>query len=384
MHGWSVKLGLVAALALGFVAVALSASAGNTLHPRTPVLWPDAPCIQTVDRSVDPLLVFEYAIPAPDTFLSFDEFEDSRTHQFIGFCRQWPAGRPPPRYVSVDDLERALEAGFETTLELDDPEATLETSLVWAGCWTRITADDARRPITDEAAAEPVIWDTSGEPAGTWMIAGYTWEPPLNLWSRSPWVVRVLDDDQQPTQAAVTLADTDDALYADQSLDIELCVDAGLGSTVALEWVASKAEPFEWAPLATAAVTGAGTQALSLTFVPPEPSRGKAVLLRASVEQPLGPAYVAHALASVIVFQGPAPEPSDDDGDGDGDADETGDLDGGTETESAAPPSDAGESDRAGRCSVDPARGNLFTLGLWLGLALLSRRRRAPAHELSQ
>lgn len=376
--------GLLAA----FVSIAAwPARAGNTEHPRTPVLWPEAPCIHTVNRAVDPLFEFGYVIPLEDTLLSIDEFEDSRTHQFIGFCRQWPPGRPPPRYVSVSDLERAIQAGFEEVVTLDNPESTLETSVEWAGCWTRITADDQRRPITYAAAAEPVVWDTSTIAAGTWLIAGYTWEPQYNLWSRAPWVVRVLDEDPpaEPVQAAASLADTDDALYFDQSLDIPLCVDALAGSIVTLDWTAANADPAQWSPIADATLAAEGTQELTFTFEPPEPSWGATVLLRARVEQPEGAAYAAHALAPLIVYK-----PSSGDGDyGDDSSTESGD--GGEEHESDTDDAggdtggDAGAkgdaSASSGRCSLAPERGNLGGLVVLGLLAWAWRRRTYPASE---
>ena len=364
------------------------ARAGNTEHPRTPVLWPDAPCIQTVNRADDPLFVFDYAIPLEDTLLSVDEFEDSRTHQFIGFCRQWPAGQPPPRYISVYDLERAIEGGFEEVVELGNPESTLETSQMWADCWTRITADDARRPITYEAAAEPVVWDTSGIAAGTWLVAGYTWEPQYNLWSRAPWVVRVLDEDppNDPVQAAGTLADTADSLYFDESLEIPLCIDAQAGSTVTLEWVAADADPPVWSSVASTELMAAGAQELSLTFVPPEPTWGATLLLRANVEQPEGAGYAAHALAPLIVYK---PSDGDSGDDESGEADETGDGDSTEDSESGGDESDSGDLGAsgdadagAGRCSLAPERGNLPELlfGLLL-LAWAGRRCTYPASE---
>lgn len=364
--------GLLAALAcIGLTALA---RAGNSEHPRTPVLWPDAPCIQTVDRSVDPLFEFSYAIPVEDTLLSIDEFEDSRTHQFIGFCRQWAAGQPPPRYVSVYDLERSIAAGFEQVLELGDPEATLETSEVWAGCWTRITPDDARRPITYEAAAEPVVWDTSGIAAGTWTIAGYTWEPQYNLWRRAPWVVRVLDHDppESPAQAAASMADTPDAVYFDESFGVELCVDALAGSTVTLEWVSTKADPVVWSPVTSTELEVAGAQSLTLPFSPPESSWGTTVLLRTVIEQPQGADYAAHALGMVIVFK-----PSDT-----GDGDESGETgsDGSDDDESSGgetghPPASGDSPAGSGRCSIDPTHGNLPVLSLGFGLLLVWSRR---------
>jgi hypothetical protein len=350
------------------------ALASNNVHPRTPVLWPAAPCIASVDRSSTPSFAFDYAIPAEDTQLSADEFEDSRRHQFLGFCRQWPAGRPPPRYISVADLERAVMAELEDGELLDDPEATLETSATWAGCWTRITADDDRRPITNVAAAEPVVWDVAGIDPGTWLIAGYTWEPPYNLWSRAPWVLRVLDEPLPiDAQAAVSLADTTDTVYYDEVLDLPVCVDAAPGSTLTLAWAPSKPDVLEWSALDEVALDGPGE--LLLPFAPPVESFGLTIVVRATVEQPAGPSYEGHALSPVIVFAPPSEGESGDGESGDGDGDgESGDGESGSGGESgadASPPS-------GGRCSLGSERGKLPKYALVLGLAWLAcvRRRR--------
>jgi hypothetical protein len=366
---------VIASAAAGLLVVLAStpARAGNTEHPRTPVLWPDSPCIHTVDRAANPLFEFTYSIPVEDTLLTVDEFADSRTHQFIGFCRQWPAGQPPPRYISVYDLERAIDGGFELLVDIDDPESTLETSAIWAGCWTRITADDARRPITFEAAAEPVVWDTSGIAAGTWLIAGYTWEPQYNLWSRAPWVVRVLDQDppNDPVQAAASMPDTADALYFDESLDIPICVDAVAGSSVTLEWAAPDADPMQWSTIASVDLDISGEQTLTVPFVPPEPTWGATVLLRTSMDQVTAPDYAAHALAPMIVYKPADADTGDEETDG---GESTGDEDGSTGETGSEGDSGGDPPAKSGRCSLAPERGNLPAL-LFLGLGLLARRR---------
>jgi hypothetical protein len=365
---------LIAATALR----AAPALASNLVHPRTPVVWPDAPCIATVDRSESPTFAFDYEIPAEDTQLSFDEFEDSRRHQFLGFCRQWPAGRPPPRYVSVSDLDRAITAGFETSEILGDPEATLETSVLWAGCWTRITADDDRRPITDAAAAEPVVWDLAAIDAGTWLIAGYTWEPPYNLWSRAPWVLRVVDAPEPiDTQAAVSLADTADTVYFDEVLELPICVDAEPGSTLTIEWAASKPDVLEWTAQEEFALDGPGE--LSVPFAPPPASFGATIVLRAIVEQPVGAVYEGHSLSPVIVFAPPSEGEDGDTGDSAESDSDSGDSEGDSEGDSGSGetgPSVAGAN--GGRCSLGPERGNLPTFAVLLGLSWLAcaRRRR--------
>ena len=375
------RFGRVAAFVATLLLTAGPARASNLVHPRTPVVWPDGPCIVTADLGATSIFEFEYDIPQADTQLSADEFEDSRTHQFIGFCRQWPAGRPPPPYISTYDLQRSVDAGLEKdpTL-LDDPEATLETSEVWADCWTRITADDARRPITEAAADEPVVWDLAAVGAGTWLIAGYTWEPPYNLWSRAPWVLRVVDPlAPSDPQAAVTLADTDDTVNFDEILQLPICVDATEGSTLTLEWAASKPDVLEW--VATDEIALDGPTELMLPFAPPLEAQGATIVLRAVVEQPAGAAYEGHALAPIIVFAPPSEGDGDgDSGDGDsGDGDsgdgDPADGDSGETGTDGAPATDGADG---GRCSLSPDRGRLGSLAILLALSCLPsiRRRR--------
>lgn len=380
---------LAVPVALALFAAPGQSRGGNTEHPRTPVLWPEAPCIQTVDRSVDANFAFAYEIPKEDTALSVDEFADSRRHQFVGFCRQHPAGQPPPIYVSVADLQRSVDEGFEDPALLDEPEATLETSAAWAGCWTRITADDARRPITFEAAAEPVVWDTTEVPAGTWMIAGYTWEPPFNIWRRTPWVVRIVDDPNAPAQAAVTLGETPEVLWSDESLEVPACVDAAPGSTLTFQWRTK--DDSEWTDAQTTQLDGPAE--LSLPFTAPVETWGLTLLIRAVVEQPDAiPGYTAEGLTPVIVIEqseGDTGE-SGDTGPETGDAGDTGvetgaetgtGGDAGTEAGGDELGDEAGVGDGAastGRCSLTSPRGKLSPFVLAVLCLLGWSRRRLP------
>jgi hypothetical protein len=262
-------------------------------------------------------------------------------------------------------------AEFETADMLGDPEATLETSAVWADCWTRITADDARRPITYAEAANPVVWDLAAIDAGTWLIAGYTWEPPYNLWSRAPWVLRVVDGPAPvDPQAAVSLSDTADNVYYDEILELPICVDAAPGSTLTLEWAPSKPELLEWSAL-DGEVALDGPTELTLPFAPPPESFGLTVVVRAVVEQPAGAGYEGHALSPIIVFAPPSDPDDSGDGDGDGDGSD-GESDSG-ETGSGDETGPGANASNAGRCSLRPERGNLPVFPLVLGLFWLIR-----------
>ncbi|MFV8756580.1 hypothetical protein ACNOYE_39045 [Nannocystaceae bacterium ST9] len=373
---------------LSLILIGAPTQAANMAHGRTPVLWPASPCIVDVDRSLDPEFAFEYTIPFEDTDLTVDELDDSRTHQFIGFCRQWPVKLPPPRYVSVGDLERAIEAGWEQPETLADPESTLETSVAWAGCWTRITADDERRPITFAAADEPVVWDTSTIPAGTWSIAGYTWEPPDNLWRRAPWVVRVFDD-VDAAAPAVAIGSTPELLWGDMSVDVSVCVAAEPDATVRLDWTVGKSKTLTWTEGDPVAVAGATRLGLPLA-APPE-IWGLTLMLRAHVEDGMGAMHESHALEPIAVIEpagedestsdsGEAGTDTGESSSGESDAGEVGEVGETTsdpsESDSGDPAiAEAGATGNACNCSSTPERGNLAGLSLVV-LSLLTRRRR--------
>jgi len=392
---WRTYLSRAALTGVSFVIAAGLASpalAGNTMHKRTPVLWPEAPCIQEVTLEPGAEFVFDYDIPFEDTMLSVDELDDSRRHQFVAFCRQWPGDQRPPNYISVADLERSIDAGLEQPDRLDDPEATLETSAAWAGCWTRITADADRRPITEAAAAAPVVWSLDGVAPGTWVVAGYTWEPNINLWRRAPWVVRVVEEPAQaPVEPAATLDALPEGIYPGDTLPISGCVEAVLGSSARLEWSFAE-DPPAWTSVAELELDDA--PALAFEFSPPEGTLGQTLFIRALVESPVsGPSYAAHAPGQMYIYTG---------GDGDGDGPETGDGDGdGSETgdgETGEPPSgtESGtgspgaepQTGSSGGCRLSPGSPRpLGPAGAILWLLLLARRRsiarRPPSLELT-
>ncbi|MGB1699737.1 MAG: hypothetical protein ACPHRO_07280 [Nannocystaceae bacterium] len=79
-------------------------------EPRTAVTFDDiGACQVTVDRSLDPTVTLGYAILKEDLPNPDHDLPDAKTHQFIAVCRAWSTREPPPRYLSVDDLQRSIE-----------------------------------------------------------------------------------------------------------------------------------------------------------------------------------------------------------------------------------------------------------------------------------
>src|SRR5688572_11729148 len=253
------RLGVFVPALVALLAPSL-ANAGNGVHPRTPVVWNDVECRTMVDRASGSMWHLDYGIPFEDTEVTEDEVADSRRHQFIAFCRDNSPHDFIPNWVTWADVMAAAEKDLVDPTTITD-EQVLETSSAWDGCWFRINADDARLPITTENAEAGVDWDTTGLPAGGYVIHGYTWEPAFNLWVQRPGFVKVIDGDPDAVGPAVAVTTGEIILYQDDTGIIEGCVDALEGSTISASWSVAQDEP-EWMPLVEAEPVEGNTFAL--------------------------------------------------------------------------------------------------------------------------
>jgi hypothetical protein len=280
---------VLAGLALAIVPLA-TAFAANGLRDRTPVLWRDVPCMIVVDKQQVESVHIPYAIPYEDADVTVDELPDSRTHQFVAFCRGHTVQAFLPRWLSDADVERAGLKGIVDPAEVD-AQLVMETNSEWADCFLRITADDARRPITFAAASEGVDWMLAAVPPGTYTIEGYTFEPELNLWSPRPGVVKVIDSDLDPDPgpaAAITTPEL--VLYKAERATIAGCVDAAPGTTVDGYW--RLADDEVWQPFVTdLAIEG---DEFAIEFTAPIELAGETGLVRLDFTDPLGRTFVAH------------------------------------------------------------------------------------------
>ena len=279
------------------------AYAGNEAHVRTPVLWPNE-CARIIDRSVDPVAHFDYAIPVEDTEVTADELVDSRTHQFLALCREHPSTELLPSWITRDDVDRSLAAGLlEPGTELG-AEAILDESPSWAGCFVRVTADDARRPIAFDVAAQGVDWDTTGVEAGVWSLAGYTFEPALNLWRERPGFIKIVDDRDDPEQDLPALALLGDEQLVDPgaAVVVDACVDLLGPGTIELEW-AEFQPALSWRAWTSVAVEADGPVQLELPA--PSAAADRTILVRARLTDALGRTREAHLAVALAV--GPCP-----------------------------------------------------------------------------
>lgn len=294
-----------ACLALAVLTTAGAASASNGTKPRTPVAWPDDACATTIDRSTTPTLHFAYEVPFEDLGpLSDDEVADSRTHQFFAFARLdyaavGTAQRLPP-WITLADIERAALVDPEVVPEQIASADVLESTPRFAAAeWTRVTADDARVPISRAQAALGVDWALATVAPGVYTVWGYTWEPLGNLWSPRPGFVKVTDGDADAAGPAIALLDDDAVLTIGEPHAVLGCADVPPGTTVTLDWgvVDGPIEP-EWEPLLVDAPIDGG--ALELAAVLPEHAEGDGpgltlVRLRATVVAPDGRRHVAYS-----------------------------------------------------------------------------------------
>ncbi len=299
------------ALVLTVLVTIGTARAGNGTHPRTPVKWEPVPaCMTIVDRSVDATLTFNYTIPYEDLRPenAIDEVDNSRRHQFIGFCQWHSPQEPLAVWLSAADVETATAAGLVDAGSVA-AEDILEENPAWQQCFTRVTGDDERRLITFAEASKPVVWDTAGLPAGPHVISGYTWEPPFNTWSVRPGVVKVIDDpDPAKTGPALAIMNRNEILWLNDSLTITGCIDALDGSTITGYWALTDDDTqdvLEW--MTFGEDTPVSGDSFELMFTPPAPAIGESVVIKIEIVDPMDRSYTAHVLDLVDVLDVPAP-----------------------------------------------------------------------------
>lgn len=233
-------------LALGGGAfTARPADASDGALPRTPVVHIGTECLVVVDRSSNPSVHLDYTVPFADTCVTSDEAPQSRTHQFLATCRGTEPGELLPAWVSQADVAAANEAGAIPDDLAPTEGDILESSPTWKDCWTRIVPDAERRAITCEAALPGIDWDTTGLPAGAWTVWGYTYQPPINQWTRRTGVVKIADDQHDPP--AVALEPHAPSMGVEGHLSLEACWSAPDGSQLTLSWF----DGTSWHPLET-------------------------------------------------------------------------------------------------------------------------------------
>lgn len=374
----------IAASALALLASG-TAAAADGLRPRAVIVWTDVPCMTVVERDVDPVLHLDYGISFEDVGHTADEVETGRRQQMIGFCRQHSPQSPLPTWLTQADVDDAASIPLVDPADIP-PEGILDLAPAWADCTTRIVPDDQRRPITEAAAAEGVDWDTTGLARGGWVIEGYTWDPPFNLWAPRPGVVAVFDDaaaTDNPPVAAISTGEL--SIYSDDVAMIEGCVVATPGTTLSAAWAQTvPGDEQVWTPFVTdEPVEGS---AFTVAFTPPDEIVGSSANFRVELVDAAGQSYVAYMREAIAVLPGSGGgcassggggflgDPGCDDTSGTTAAPETsGDPPATTESSAGGSP-DPTEPEGCGRCASTPTT----TCGILVPVLAAVRRRRRP------
>lgn len=224
------------------------ASAPARAHPaaaESPTFL-DAPCVVVADKRAQGHLDISYSVWMDDTAIEAGDIpvSDAKTHQFfalagtiytigvddlyVPFTDLEGRGVVYPLWITHKDVQRsaaAVELATGVTADQTDlpPARVLETRPDLEGSWLRITADDARRPITASQALHPVRWMLADVPAGVYTVAGYVFSPPYNAWAPRPGVVKVIDAAHNP--AAGALERVNEVVFAYQGRRVKGCVD---------------------------------------------------------------------------------------------------------------------------------------------------------------
>lgn len=380
-------------IALGLL-VPLIASASNGAGQRTPPIFPLAACIAEIDRSTDPIFHLDIGLPREDFMVTDDEPQDSRRLQFFLVCEDiHPELLDLPNWITVAEAEDAVARGSVEAMPSEDD--ILERRDDLRDCVFPMNPSEQRIPLTCDATEGGVDFDTSELPTGNYVVRGYTYEPPLNLWSERRGVVRVADDLQAapPTVGLRTPSLDGVQIRPGSPFPIRGCT---AGTTDAqLQWASlidlgGDDDAAAWQTFAT--LTTAGS--FEIEFDPPPDAVGQPLVIRGVAEPRASAPWIDHAEGTLLVFgdggssdepfgepveicgfYDPAVEPEmpgTTGGDSGGELTETnGDTDGGSQDSDAAgcACTSAGPGARDGRQA-----GWLF-LGLF---GVLRRRRRRP------
>lgn len=288
-------------IALGVLAPQV-ASASNGAGQRTPPIYPLAACIAEVDRSVDSMFHLDIGLPREDFMVTDDEPADSRRLQFFLVCEDiHPELLDLPNWITVAEAEDALKRGSVDAMPSDDD--ILERRDDLRDCVFPMNSSAARSPITCDATQAGIDFDTRDLPEGNYVVRGYTYEPPLNLWSSRRGVVRVVDDPELgPPSVGLRTPSLDGVqLRPGSPFPIQGCT---VGATeAALQWASlidlgGDDDDAAWRTFATVTRPGA----FEVEFDPPPEATGQPLLIRGVADPQSNTPWIDHAEGTLLVF----------------------------------------------------------------------------------
>lgn len=314
-------------------------------HPAAaePPIFGDEPCITLADaRSMDELSI-QYTVPFDDTLFEDGDIRlpDAKTHQFFAlrgalvmgamgyelmpFDPALEARIVMPLWIHAGDVERAEAAvegsGTMFTAGEVPSDALLDMHPDLAGLVERIDPDDARRPITVEAAYRGLNIQLAALHPGAYTIAAYIFSPPYNGWFPKPGIVSVIDAEQHG--AAASIRSIAGVLRAFEGRTVRACLAAPEGTTLAGSFFVVERPDLGWRTWLAEESVPENEAVLERCFHNPDAAVTGSVRVRLELRSPDGTAFAAYSPDTLTVLNGsgvctpsetvccntPAPEP---------------------------------------------------------------------------
>jgi hypothetical protein len=291
--------------------------------PAMPPQFVPADCITVVDLAEQSALDIAYDVAADDTVLEQGDIavEDAKTHQFFAFrgmvfpqgfnheLRSFDAAMPEPVllpiWITRDDVKRAATANELAPAaifsEADVPDdAVLDNNAQLAGRWLRITADDARAPITVERAQQGARWELSSVEPGLYTIVAYIFSPPYNGWAPREGLVKVVDGESD--LPAAVIEPLHELLFSYQGKRVRACVHAPEGTMLSALVAVQERPEHGWLPWLPLRAAPDGP--LELCFNHPRPELTGTVRLRFDLQSPAGTTTTVYSPDTITALAG--------------------------------------------------------------------------------
>ena len=233
-------------------------------------------------------------------------------------------------------------------------------------------------------------------PIGAYVVNGYTWEPPFNIYSLRSGVVKIVDDpDPAASAPALSIGNkiSEGVVYETETLELFGCASAMDGSTITGYWaqINTYGMPLDWVSFeADTPVVG---DTFALPFAPPLEAAGNLIALKIEITDPIDRTFTAHMDILATFLEGSPPstggecegsgfvaDPECPGGTG-GTSPTSGGESGGDSAAdvTAGPDPMTSSGEGCGACAVGDAS---VPLG-WLAIGLLMRRRSRPTRYRS-
>lgn len=289
--------------------------------PAAPPLFDSNGCVTVIDLDQQQKLELTYAVAMDDAELTAGDIPlpDALTHQFFAFRGTFTLeGFKPlfhllapdterfavPIWITWADVQRAAKSSSEHFLGYEFSEATkdvvLESTAAFEHLWLRITADDARVPITRAQSFRPVTWDLSQVDPGIYSVAGYIFSPPYNGWEIRPGLIKLTR--KGVNAPAAVLDRVQETLFGAQGRRVGACVDVPEGTRMRAFVLYQDRGDAGWVPWTESQPVSTGR--VDLCFHNPMPAQAGTVRLRLDLTDPSGETTSFHTPDTITLLSG--------------------------------------------------------------------------------